>query len=107
MYSKEYKNFLASEIDTIKSEGLYKQERILTTPQGVEIETVATSHISKNAQGSIQSGRLATSSSVAFGDMRIPPMRLNQFIFSSCSVSSTLTSIAAPLTDISAGLSFR
>jgi len=40
MYSKEYKELLANEIENIKAEGLYKQERILTTPQGVEIETM-------------------------------------------------------------------
>jgi glycine C-acetyltransferase len=40
MYSKDFKDLLSKEIENIKEEGLYKQERILTTPQGVEIETV-------------------------------------------------------------------
>ncbi len=40
MYGKSFKDFLTSELDSIKEEGLYKNERILTTPQGVEIETV-------------------------------------------------------------------
>ncbi len=40
MYNKEFKNFLTTEIENIKNDGLYKNERILTTSQGVEIETV-------------------------------------------------------------------
>ena len=35
-----FQQFLQEQIDTIKSEGLYKTERILTTPQGVEIKTM-------------------------------------------------------------------
>jgi len=38
MYGK-FKEHLQKQIDTIISEGLYKNERILTTPQGVEIKT--------------------------------------------------------------------
>ncbi len=40
MYNKDFKNFLTTEIENIKKDGLYKNERILTTSQGVEIETV-------------------------------------------------------------------
>ncbi len=36
---KSFKKHLQDELDKIKSEGLYKEERILTTPQGVEIKT--------------------------------------------------------------------
>lgn len=35
----EFKNHLQEQLDQIKEEGLYKSERILTTPQGVEIKT--------------------------------------------------------------------
>ena len=35
---KKYERF-QSELEQIESEGLYKQERIITTPQGVEIAT--------------------------------------------------------------------
>jgi len=38
MYGK-YKNFLENELQGIKEAGLYKEERIITTPQGIEIET--------------------------------------------------------------------
>jgi len=38
MYGK-FKDHLQKQIDNIISEGLYKNERILTTPQGVEIKT--------------------------------------------------------------------
>lgn len=38
MYGK-FKDYLQKQIDGIVSEGLYKNERILTTPQGVEIRT--------------------------------------------------------------------
>ncbi len=38
MYSK-FKDHLAKELLTIKEAGLYKEERIITTPQGIEIET--------------------------------------------------------------------
>lgn len=37
MYGK-YKDHLQRELDNIKESGLYKQERIITTPQGAEIE---------------------------------------------------------------------
>ncbi|PWD99536.1 glycine C-acetyltransferase [Marinilabilia rubra] len=37
MYGK-YKDHLQKELDNIKESGLYKQERIITTPQGAEIE---------------------------------------------------------------------
>ena len=36
----EFKEKLQKEIQQIKDDGLYKEERILTTPQGVEIKTV-------------------------------------------------------------------
>ena len=36
MYGK-YQDFLVKEIETIKESGLYKNERIITTPQGAEI----------------------------------------------------------------------
>ena len=35
----QFKEYLQKEIEKIKSEGLYKEERILTTPQGVHIKT--------------------------------------------------------------------
>ena len=35
-----FKDHLQKQIDSIVAEGLYKNERILTTPQGVEIKTV-------------------------------------------------------------------
>jgi glycine C-acetyltransferase len=38
MYGK-IKEDLESQLEAIKSEGLYKTERVITTPQGVEIET--------------------------------------------------------------------
>lgn len=38
MYGK-YKNFLENELLGIREAGLYKDERIITTPQGIEIET--------------------------------------------------------------------
>ncbi|MEI6575532.1 MAG: glycine C-acetyltransferase [Bacteroidota bacterium] len=38
MYGK-FKDYLANELDRIKSEGLYKEERVLMTPQGVHIKT--------------------------------------------------------------------
>lgn len=37
MYGK-YKDYLQEELENIKESGLYKQERIITTPQGAEIE---------------------------------------------------------------------
>ena len=37
MYSK-LKNYLQSELDDIRSNGLFKEERIITSPQGAEIE---------------------------------------------------------------------
>lgn len=39
MYSKKNKTHLIEEIQGIKESGLYKNERIITTPQGVEIKT--------------------------------------------------------------------
>ncbi|MBT3207968.1 MAG: glycine C-acetyltransferase [Bacteroidetes bacterium] len=39
MYGK-FKNYLQQELENIKEDGLYKNERILTTPQGVQIKTV-------------------------------------------------------------------
>jgi len=39
MYSKKNKTHLIQEIQEIKESGLYKNERIITTPQGVEIKT--------------------------------------------------------------------
>ncbi|RAJ12280.1 glycine C-acetyltransferase [Arenibacter echinorum] len=41
MYST-IKNELQKELDAIKAEGLYKEERIITTPQGAEIQTTNT-----------------------------------------------------------------
>ena len=38
MYGK-FKDHLQKQLDAIVTEGLYKTERILTTPQGVEIRT--------------------------------------------------------------------
>jgi len=38
MYGK-FKNYLQEELQKIQEAGLYKNERIITTPQGVEIET--------------------------------------------------------------------
>lgn len=40
MYTENFKKFLQNEIQQIKDDGLYKNERILTTHQGVEIKTV-------------------------------------------------------------------
>ena len=37
MYGK-YKDYLKSELEEIKESGLYKQERLITTPQGPEIK---------------------------------------------------------------------
>jgi len=37
MYSKEFQNHLSKEFSQIKSSGLYKTERIITSPQGAEI----------------------------------------------------------------------
>lgn len=39
------KDQLQKELDDIKSEGLYKSERIITTPQGAEINTVKNKHV--------------------------------------------------------------
>ena len=36
------KKELQQELDAIKAEGLYKEERIITTPQGAEIQTTNT-----------------------------------------------------------------
>ncbi len=37
MYSENFKQFLIKEIESIKQAGLYKEERIITSPQGAEI----------------------------------------------------------------------
>ncbi len=37
MYSDKFKQFLIQEIESIKQAGLYKEERIITSPQGPEI----------------------------------------------------------------------
>ncbi len=37
MYSENFKQFLIQEIESIKQAGLYKEERIITSPQGSEI----------------------------------------------------------------------
>ena len=37
MYNLKFKNFLTEEIQSIKDAGLYKEERIITSPQGPEI----------------------------------------------------------------------
>ena len=37
MYSENFKQFLIQEIESIKQAGLYKEERIITSPQGAEI----------------------------------------------------------------------
>ncbi|MFD2564253.1 glycine C-acetyltransferase [Aquimarina rubra] len=39
------KDDLQKELDDIKSAGLYKSERIITTPQGAEIDTTNTKHV--------------------------------------------------------------
>ncbi len=39
------KDDLQKELDDIKSAGLYKTERIITTPQGAEIDTINTKHV--------------------------------------------------------------
>ena len=44
MYST-IKNDLQKELDAIKAEGLYKEERIITTPQGAEIKTTNTKEV--------------------------------------------------------------
>ncbi|MES2766420.1 MAG: glycine C-acetyltransferase [Bacteroidota bacterium] len=41
MYGK-FQDFLKTELETIKDNGLYKSERIITTPQGAEIEVEGT-----------------------------------------------------------------
>ena len=38
MYGK-FREHLQKQIETIRNDGLYKHERIITTPQGVEIQT--------------------------------------------------------------------
>src|SRR5438105_2771902 len=40
MYS-EYQSFLRQELQSIRDAGLFKKERIITTPQGAEIKTNA------------------------------------------------------------------
>src|SRR5699024_3882949 len=37
MYSKKFKTHLEEELQAIKDDGLYKEERIITSPQGAEI----------------------------------------------------------------------
>jgi glycine C-acetyltransferase len=37
MYSNSFAEFLRTELDSVRSAGLYKEERIITTPQGPEI----------------------------------------------------------------------
>jgi len=37
MYSEKFKQFLVNEIESIKEAGLYKEERIIVSPQGAEI----------------------------------------------------------------------
>ncbi|MEZ4970371.1 MAG: glycine C-acetyltransferase [Flavobacteriaceae bacterium] len=44
MYST-VKNALQGELEAIKAEGLYKEERIITTPQGAEIQTSNTKNV--------------------------------------------------------------
>ncbi|MCM4172738.1 glycine C-acetyltransferase [Arenibacter sp. TNZ] len=44
MYST-IKNDLQKELDAIKADGLYKEERIITTPQGAEIKTTNTQEV--------------------------------------------------------------
>ncbi|MDO6602553.1 glycine C-acetyltransferase [Arenibacter palladensis] len=44
MYST-VKNALQEELEAIKAEGLYKEERIITTPQGAEIQTTNTKDV--------------------------------------------------------------
>lgn len=41
MYSEKLKNHLQAELEQIREEGLYKEERIITSPQGAEI-TIST-----------------------------------------------------------------
>jgi glycine C-acetyltransferase len=44
MYST-VKNALQEELEAIRAEGLYKEERIITTPQGAEIQTTNTENV--------------------------------------------------------------
>jgi glycine C-acetyltransferase len=37
MYPDNFKNQLTAELESIKNEGLYKTERIISTPQGANI----------------------------------------------------------------------
>ncbi|MFK8162119.1 MAG: glycine C-acetyltransferase [Lewinella sp.] len=39
------KEALLAELDTMKSAGVFKEERVITTPQGAEIDTVTTPHV--------------------------------------------------------------
>src|SRR5690606_25395432 len=39
------KNALQEELEAIRAEGLYKEERIITTPQGAEIQTTNTENV--------------------------------------------------------------
>lgn len=39
------KNALQEELEAIRAEGLYKEERIITTPQGAEIQTTNTANV--------------------------------------------------------------
>ena len=44
MYGK-FQNFLTEELSSIKAAGLYKNERVITTPQKAEIKVNATSDV--------------------------------------------------------------
>ncbi len=39
MYESQVKEHLSSELDQIRSDGLYKQERVITSPQGADVST--------------------------------------------------------------------
>ena len=44
MYGK-FQNFLTEELSNIKAAGLYKNERVITTPQKAEIKVNSTSDV--------------------------------------------------------------
>lgn len=45
MNKKEFYNDLQNKLDDLEAEGLYKKERIITTPQSAEIDTTAQQHV--------------------------------------------------------------
>lgn len=65
-----YRDYLQEELAKIHEAGLYKNERILTTPQGVEIKTMRGLHVlnfcANNYLGLCNDPRVMTAASVSF-----------------------------------------